>query len=185
MKQRNSKFFLLIGITLILLGTVLLLWTTGLISVSRFIVPLVVLLLGVLLLHRGLLERSADAWIFPGIFSILGGLLFILIGFFPDAIKLERIWPLFFTFVGISLVVYSYQKDPAARSGLFMSGFVISLISLFPLPFSLGLIQESFIDVFIRFWPVAVIFLGVVFLLPLLNRQADEGSTEKEEHPDV
>lgn len=149
------------GTTLVLLGVVLLMGTLGVLPVFAPFWPLLIVALGGMLLHSGLTARAPEAAVFAGLFLLLGGLFFLLLTTVMSAVELRRVWPVFMSIAGISLIGYARMKTPAGRLPLAVPGFVLLFLSLIFLIFSFDVVDEDFTAFVGTWWPFIFILAGL------------------------
>ncbi len=126
--------------------------------------------LGLTLIARWIASRRwASGSLFFGLVSLLsGGLFFFLVQ--PDAPGLDRGWPLFISAIGLAMLftrILGITKDrrltyPAFI--LFVTGLAGSIITL-------GLLNSNITVVAASLWPVALVIIVLIWLLPLVFRQ--------------
>ena len=174
----------LFGVLLVILGGVLLLWTNRLLPSIGALWPLLLLLAGVWQLDHALVSDGREATVLTGMICTLTGI-FVLLRT-TELIQLEfyRIWPVFMTIAGLSLLVYGFTKRRHHRAVLLVPATVIVLLSLVFLLFSLDMVGISFIDFVGRWWPTLLVVLGILFLyrgVPQLGKSESEESEGSEE----
>lgn len=170
---------LLVGTALILAGAVLLLVTTGLISIGALGIPVVLLLAGTFFLHRALRPEGAEINLFHGTVLTLSGVFFLLQQSMLIRSDLRSLWPVFMTFGGMALVVYGLRRGRPYRTALILPGCVLCVLSLVFLLFSLNVIEQSLASLTARWWPLIFVPLGMLMLLP--GRGGGEGDTSPDD----
>jgi len=175
MPERPPRFpnkLLIFGILFLVLGLVMLLRSLGYIPQFRALWPLIFLLTGLTFLHVTLvLKRGPESYVFIGMFFTLGGLFLLLMNTVLTAVGVEHIWPVFMTIVGLSLGAFGLRKRGYARLSLAIPALTIILLSFVFLPFSLGLVQQSFRSFVGQWWPTLFVLLGVALLIVHASRR--------------
>ncbi|ORC33914.1 hypothetical protein B4O97_14735 [Marispirochaeta aestuarii] len=150
----GSVFFFLVGIGLLLV-------TTGLLPRYEDLWPIPLTLLGLLFIYLVRVNSAPPGYIVPGILFSLGGLLLTLKSLLMPDLTMERIWPLFMTFAGVSLAIYGRGFKGSFRVKILVPAVVMIILSLLFLPFSLELVRENFSSVVTVWWPLLFIFLSL------------------------
>jgi len=169
---RFPNKLLIFGVFFLVIGLVLLLRTLGYIPQLYALWPLIFFLCGILLLYVAfVLRRGRESYVFVGMFLSLGGLFLFLMMTVMTAVGLERIWPIFMTIVGLSLGAYGLVKRGYARLSMTIPAVTIIALSLVFLPFSLGLVQQSFRSFVGEWWPALFVLLGLVLIFVYAYRR--------------
>ena len=162
---RFPNKILFIGILLILLGTVLLLWTSGLLVGVVSLWPVVPIAIGVYLIYIVFRRNARESYVFLGMILLLGGIAFLLLNTILTAVALSRIWPVFMSIVGVSLYGYGLKKRGTKRLSLVVPAAAIFLLSLLFLPFSLDIAEQEFVQFVSVWWPTLFLVLGLVLIV--------------------
>jgi hypothetical protein len=170
-EPRFPNKFLIAGIAFCIVGAVLLLWTGGYLGGIVVLWPVVPLVAGLILLYVVFQKDGPEAYVFLGTLFLLVGILVLLLNTVMSEVTLERIWPLFMTITGLSLLAYARKKRGYARLSLTIPSIAIVVLSGIFLPFSLDLIQRNFIAFVGTWWPTLLIVLGLVLLITDLTRR--------------
>jgi len=168
---RYPNKYLVFSIFLILIGIVLLLWTGGYLRGLEALWPVIPLVLGLGFLYAVFLRNARQSYVFLGMFLTLGGAVMLLMTTVMTRVDLIRIWPVFMTVTGVSLVAYGMKKRGVRRISLTIPGYAIVVLSLVFLPFSLDLIRDDFIEAVGTWWPSLFVVLGVVLLFVYFSRR--------------
>jgi hypothetical protein len=158
---------LIVGILLIIGGCLLLLMSIGMLHSFRHLWSLPLLLAGLVFLYRCIIKGIEAFYLISGLFLSLLGIFFLLINtVFPPG-SLTQIWPTFMFITGISILPYGMQSSNSQRTKLafIIPALAIIGLSLLFFPFSLGLINESFIDFALRWWPLLLILIGLILVI--------------------
>ena len=173
MKGKQPRFpnkYVVIGVTTLLLGLLLLLWTVGELRQPVNLWPLSLIITGLVLLYFRAFRAGPDSYLFLGIAAFLGGLL-LLITTILVQVELTAIWPLFMTICGLALLVYGLRKRGYTRVSLAVPGAATLLLSFLFLPFSLKIIKRPFTEVVTEWWPLILVLLGIALLVLHLVRE--------------
>lgn len=103
----------------------------------------------------------------------VGGILGLLNGWF-SFIDLHRVWPLFLTVAGVTLIPYGFRKRRINRPVIIIPAVSFILLSLIFLPFSMGLVKMGFREFVYRWWPLLFVFLGILLLASYFGRNLKE-----------
>ncbi|MBN1647760.1 MAG: hypothetical protein JW874_06995 [Spirochaetales bacterium] len=182
-KGRPSHKFLIGGIFFILIGISLLLWTTGYLSLLGSILPALVTCFGVFLLYMVFVRGTSDIYIIPATLVILLGIfLWIRKRVLPNE-GLDKIWPLFMTAAGVSLLLFAFRVKGGRRIKLLVPSLSLVLLSFLFLPFSLGAVRISFSEFVVTWWPVLILILGIgSIILYFRNKKSGNDSDENEDN---
>lgn len=153
------------GLTLVMVGAALLTGTLGILPIVAPLWPLILVGFGVFMLYAGLTGRAREAAVFGGLFLVLGGTLFLLLTTVMSAVELRRIWPLFMTIAGVSLVGYGYRASLPQKLNLIVPAYAIIFLSIVFLLFSFDIVDSDFTGFVHTWWPVVFIVAGVALLL--------------------
>ena len=160
----GSVFFFLVGIGLLLV-------TTGVLPRYEDLWPIPMTLLGLLFLYLVSVKDAKFGYMVPGIVLTMSGILLTLQTVFFPHILLEQFWPLFMTFAGVSLILYGIKFSGNTRAVIMVPATFIIILSVVFLPFSMGLIQQSFRAVVAVWWPVMFILLSGGLLLEFMRKK--------------
>jgi hypothetical protein len=176
MKGKQPRFpnkYVVIGVTLLVGGLLLLLWTVGELQQVANLWPLALFIGGLVLLYFRVFREGPDSYLFLGIGLLLSGLL-LLIAKVVVPLELTAIWPFFMTISGVSLLVYGLRKSGYTRLSLAVPGVATLLLSFVFLPFSLGIVKRPFAEVVSEWWPLILVVLGIALLVLHLARDKSE-----------
>ncbi len=162
--QRFPHKFLVFGITFVLIGSVLLLRTAGVMPDTWALWTVIPLIVGLMLLYLAFAKDGPEGYVFVGMILTLVGLVFLLLNTVMSSVELARIWPLFMTIAGASLAVYARSKVEPARLTLQIPAAAMVLLSAVFLMFSLNVIQHDFRRVVGAWWPVTLVAFGAFLL---------------------
>lgn len=154
------------GTGLIASGGVMLLITTGVITLGALVVPVFLVVTGCALLRRAFLPDGREVFVFGGTLASLAGVFLILQRSVLSRTELRTLWPVFMTFGGVSLVAYGLKRGKQYRFSMVLPGAAIIAISLLFLLFSLNIIEQSLASLTVRWWPLVLLPPGLLMLLP-------------------
>ena len=160
------------GIALIVLGAILLLWTLGYLPGTSALWPVLVVLGGLWMLYAVFFRNARESYIFAGLFLTLGGAVVLLMNTVLSRVALARIWPVFMAITGFSLLGYAMKKDRVSRLPLVIPAWAIVLLALVFFPFSLEIVDVSFISFVAVWWPVLFILVGALLLFLHARRRS-------------
>ena len=168
--------YLIGGIFFILIGISLLLWRTGYLSLLGSILPAVVACFGVFLLYMVFARGASNIYVIPAALVILLGVFLIMKKKILPEGGIEKIWPLFMTAAGASLMVFAFRLKGSSRIKLLVPSISLVLLSMLFLPFSLGVARRNFIEFVVTWWPVLILLLGVISIIVYFkNRKNSKG----------
>lgn len=173
-KTRSIQFplkMLIAGISLIIIGGLLLLWNLGYLPFLGLLWPLPFMIVGIFLLYQVFGKKKGDWYIFPGMIFLLGGLFFLLLNTIIQRSSLIMIWPVFMTITGLSLIPYALKRRRRHRIDLLISSIFIVLLSLMFLPFSLKRTSITFFQFVLKWWPLLLIIAGLSLIISLIIRK--------------
>ncbi|NLJ46332.1 MAG: hypothetical protein GX430_07205 [Treponema sp.] len=151
-----------LAIALVLVGTALLLLTTGALPGPSRLWPMGVAAVGCVILYLGATRSLPSAWIFVGSAFVLSAALLIVRGFMEW--PLSRYWPLFMVVLGCSNLVSGWIRYKRRRAAYLVPSIAFMILGVFFSLFSFDVIQFSFRRFFSEWWPVFLIAAGLVLL---------------------
>ncbi len=154
------------ALVLIVLGALLLPWTSGVAILLNSYWPVPIIFAGVIQLLMVAAGKAREGYLFSGFLLVLGGIgtLAIVRGF--AHMELSKGWPGFVTLTGLVLVFLGFVQPEAKRPSYRVPGIAFVLISGVFFLFSFDLISTSFADFVASWWPVILVLLGLSFLIP-------------------
>lgn len=177
-EQQNKKtsFNLLLGtgISFVLLGIFLL----GVLSAdidlqSIGIRHLIYAALGGFLLFLSIVKVRRKSVMFAGLFLVMTGMLLFFIRTKHIPYTLDALWPLVVVIGGISLLVSGFYVHRRAKASQVIPSIALMLLGGGCLLFSLDIVQQPFLQLASRWWPVLLIVAGfcLVVLFFIWNKQ--------------
>ena len=155
------------GLALIGIGIVALLFQLG---VGDLFGEAMVLTVGVVFLLIRFVGKVRWA-VYPGAFtSTVGAVIFLA----ARDVDMEVFWPLFVIAPGVSFLIIR-AASPKERWAVF-PGLLITGIGLIMFLFSTGLLSWFYLDILAKFWPLALIIMG---LLCIVGSRRPRGPEEK------
>lgn len=174
--RRHRTTFL--GITLTICGMGLLSYTAFRVPFVHSLWPPALILFGGFLTWRYFFLGMVEFFFFFGMLCVHAGILGLLSGWF-SFIDIGRIWPLFLTLTGLTLLPYGYKKRRNNRLALIVPSLSFIFLSLVFLPFSLGVTTLRFREFIFRWWPLLIVFLGILFLVDCFCKNPREKRDEQ------
>ncbi len=167
-KKKQAKFpnkLLVLGMTSFVIGAALLIWTLGVLPNLWALWPLFLIIAGLVFFYLTFSKKLDSRYLAPAIFFVLIGIFFILkntiIGFIP----LARIWPVFMTIAGLSLIPYCVKTSGYARIAVLIPALSFIFLSILFLPFSLEVVGTGFREFVASWWPMLFVFLGIALIV--------------------
>ena len=169
MNNKQPRFphkYLILGIFLLLIGSLLLLWQLGFLPSLGNLRSIPFLLIGLFILYLVIIKGMSPKYLLAGMFITLISTFFLLLDTVLPIKSLSKIWPVFMFITGISILPYSFfKKTRRARIAIITPALTIILLSIFFFMFSLGILNDSFIDVALTWWPILIVITGSSFIL--------------------
>lgn len=183
-KVSYPRRLLLFGSLLVVVGGVLMLWTNGLLPSFGALWPLILLIAGIWQLDYSFVNDGREATVLTGMVFTLSGIFILLRTTELLEVEFQRIWPIFMTIAGLSLLAYSFTRERGHRAVTTVPAAAMIVLSLLFLLFSLDIVETGFIDFVSRWWPSLLVFLGAVFLYRGVPQvvSGDEEPMEEEEN---
>jgi len=94
----------------------------------------------------------------------LGGLFFLLVETVLGWGAVERTWPVFMVITGLSLLAWGLRLKPRARTPIIVPGLFIAALGRLLAPFSLQRHPGSLAAFVGRWWPLALLVIGLVLV---------------------
>lgn len=173
-QKQKASFGLLLGtgIAFVLLGFVLLVALAVDIELKLSVFRhLIWAVLGGGFLFISLVKVQRRSLIFASLFLLLNGILFFFVDtkFLPYT--LDAVWPVTVIIGGFSLFVSGFYVDRSVKTSRLIPSIALVLLGIFCLLFSLDIIEEPFLRLASRWWPLVLIAAGfcLVFLFFVWN----------------
>jgi hypothetical protein len=125
-------------------------------------------------------KRTEYGIAIPATINLLIGLFFFLFtfGIFPWS-AMAYLWPVFPLIVGIAFIV-AWVLSLFRAWGLLIPGSITAAVGLVGLAFTLAETGNVYLDLFLQYWPVLLIFVGLVVLVAtLVGRAGGQGGREE------
>ncbi|MCB2197966.1 hypothetical protein KQI63_01085 [bacterium] len=169
--EKAKRSHLTFGVALVLLGILFLVKQVGLIEITW---PLILMVIGVSSLAESWLNRSTTG-VFPGIFLMLLGLIFLADGNNWISGGVTRNWPLVVLALSISLMLSPIVKQSRRRAS--HPGVILLAAGFFLLVVEYNWIQWWVLNDILRWWPIVLLVIGAWYLfhntLPSKAREGD------------
>ncbi len=181
MKHSGTRLMFVLGIVFILAGFVLLLWNLGGVELLFDLGGVIPLVLGLVLIVRFYRNRArAKArFLFLGYMLVFVSALILLANnFWPDENGpwIDRLWPLFVGFTGLSFIPVAFNYHHGKRINLLIPSWVLLVLSFLALVFSLEWVNIGLAAFVGRWWPVFLLILGGSLVLAYwLHRYSNKG----------
>lgn len=121
--------------------------------------------LGGCLLFISIVKVRKKSMMFSGLFLVMTGtlLFFISINFIPFG--LDALWPLVMVICGVSLLVSDFFVQRRVKVTQLIPAIALILMGVCCLLFSLDIVQQSFLHLASRWWPVVLIAAGICLVI--------------------
>ena len=168
-KQKQTTSFSLLlgmGIACVLLGFILLVALSVDVeySFSAFR-HLIWSALGGVFLFVAIVKLQKKSLLCAGLFLLMTGILFFLIETKFIPYSLDALWPVVVIFGGISLFVSGVFVYKGIKTSQFIPSLSLILLGVFCLLFSLDVIDEPFLRLASRWWPIVLIAAGICLIV--------------------
>ena len=163
LKDPVRKAAFVSGVVLTALGVVLLVWMNNFLNGLVRWSPLIITALGMIFLYKAWFRKARPSALFVGLLLFLSGTFTALLstGILPDELTLEKLWPVFMGIVGVSLIPYGTRYRRTIRVTLVIPGIILILLMGLFLLFSLKVVQQTFAEFFISWWPAVLVAMGI------------------------
>jgi hypothetical protein len=159
--KRDDALFLS-ALVAVLVGTGLLLETTGFMLPVEWAGPLVVMASGGVLLYFALVQGRTGIFLGAGAFLVLSGLVFLFVG---SGWGLGRTWPLLMTSAGLSWLAYGFWTFGRLRINFLVPSVIIVVLSLFFALFSFRIVTVRLTSFIAMWWPLLLIMGGIALFV--------------------
>lgn len=182
LSDKKQHFLLILGLVLLLGGGGLILATTGLVPVCPAAICTACIVLGFLLILGVYWRKRSSAWFFMGTMLILSGLFSLLIKAAAPGASIQRLWPFYMVFVGLSSLSAGYYKSHRAKAAYIIPSACFILLGCFFLLFSMRVVSLSLRAFMLKLWPFFFISAGAIVLgMYIGNRMRFNKPSDKEE----
>lgn len=166
LKDPVRKAALVSGALLVLLGVFLLMPNQDFLSAVVRWSPLIFTIVGAILLYKSWFSKARPSALFVGLLLFLSGTFILLIstGILPKDLNLEKLWPVFMGIVGVSLIPYGARYRRTIRVTLVVPGVILIVLMGVFLLFSLKVVQQTFAEFFITWWPLVLVAMGFTLI---------------------
>jgi len=186
-RKTTARFIFIIGLFLMILGTTFLFGPMeGRSRVSLFIAFLLVIT-GVFCAFLAIKLNKRTAYLFLSTFFMLSGIFLLLLALDIIPLTLTQAWPFLSVIAGASLLPLALRRRGGFKPSYFVSSCVFIIMGLILLIFSLNVVPITFRQFIQEWWPVLLIFCGLILVLTSLsvkkriNPNDDAKSGEKTE----
>jgi len=157
----------ILGIVLIVLGVLQLVWPQLVLNVLVRWWPSLFTAAGIFFLYKFFVKKTRPPALFSGLLLLLSGIFILILnmGILPQGITLKETWPVFMGIVGVSLIPYGSRYGRTIRVSLMVPGIILIVLMAVFLLFSLQIVKESFVDFFIRWWPLILVGMGISLIV--------------------
>lgn len=166
-QKQNTSFSLLLGtgIVCVLLGFVLLVLFSVEVEYSFSVFRhLIWSVLGGVFLFWAIVKLQKKSLLFAGLFLLMTGILFFLIDIKFLSHTLDALWPVVVIIGGFSLFVSGFFVHKGIKTSQFIPSLSLILLGVFCLLFSLDVIEEPFLRLASRWWPIVLIAAGICLI---------------------
>jgi len=165
LKDPVRKATLITGTILTVIGVLLLVWTQNFIDGLVRWWPSVMTILGAFLLYKAWFRKARASALFLGLLLFLTGLfILVLNNLGPGSLTIKELWPVYMGIVGVSLIPYGARYRRTIRVSLVVPGIILIVLTGVFLLFSLSIVQQSFSEFVIGWWPLVLVFMGITLV---------------------
>jgi hypothetical protein len=170
-RSRSDDVLFLTAFSAILIGVMLLLFTTKVFNAISHAWPLLIVAAGGILLYIALVRGASFSFLFAGVFLVLEGsflLVLVLAGW-----KIAKAWPIGMAVIGLTLLVSSLIAKKRLRASLLVPSLGFLVMGLVFALFSFSLVSIDFKGFVATWWPCLIIAGGIsLFVAYGLARRA-------------
>lgn len=167
----KQNFMLAAGLILVLVGILYCVKTFSATARIFALRPIFFLVIGALFLFLAFAFTGNSVFVFFGIFSILSGIVFILIDTGITNLRLSELWPAFVIASGIALFPAGFYKMRRVRTVYLFPAITLGVLGILFLMFSLHVIRLPFSHFIAHVWPVMILFFGIMLVFLYLWQQ--------------
>ncbi|MCL2191383.1 MAG: hypothetical protein FWB79_05290 [Treponema sp.] len=170
-----AKLIFIIGFLLLFLGSTFLIGSPP--GISRVLVQVSFLLVAagvacavvaVRISRRSLYIFLAGLFLQAGLFFFLGAIDAMPLGF-------ARVWPLLSVFAGVALLPTGWHRYGAIRPSYVVLASAFIILGLVLMVFSLDVVDFSFSQFVLDWWPLLVVLAGLVLVLAAISSKISGG----------
>jgi len=166
LKDPVRKAAFVSGVFLTALGVVLLGWMNNFVAGLVRWSPAILTVVGAVFLFKAFFRKARPSAVFVGLLLFLSGTFALLLstGVLPEDLTFEKLWPVLMGIVGVSLIPYGARYRRTTRVTLVIPGIILIVLMALFLLFSLKIVQQTFAEFFITWWPLVLVFMGVTLI---------------------
>ncbi len=175
-KKDTTKSFancvLAFGLLLILAGIFLLVGQSEHATRIFAVRPVLLLVLGAVFIFVSFAFTENGYTIFGGLFALLMGIVFLLIDTHIIPYSFKEMWPTIMIGFGLSLLPSVFYKFRRIRSVYLFPAIMMCVLGVVFLMFSMHVFPFTFRHFILKWWPLLIIFGGVVLICIFLLQQS-------------
>ncbi|MCL2192752.1 MAG: hypothetical protein FWB78_05080 [Treponema sp.] len=170
-----AKLFFIIGVLLLFLGGTFLIGSPP--GISRVLVQIAFLLVavgvGFAMIAVKISRRSL--YIFLAGLFLQAGLFFFLSAIDAMPLGFARAWPLLSVFAGVAILPAGWHRYGAIRPNYVVLAAAFIILGSVLMVFSLDMVDFSFSQFILDWWPLLVVLAGIVLVLAALSSKLTGG----------
>jgi hypothetical protein len=170
----------LIGLLLMFLGSAFLLGSLAGTSKFSVLLAFFFVIAGILLAVFAIKMNKRSTYLFFASFFLMSGFFLFLsaLNVIPREI-FYKAWPLISVFSGLALVPAGWRRYGAFRSRFMAPALVFVILGCALLIFSFGIVDFSFKQFILNWWPLLIALTGLLLLLISLGVKNSTGDQDK------
>ncbi|MDR1286895.1 MAG: hypothetical protein LBK08_04725 [Treponema sp.] len=178
-RRTAARLLFIIGFLFMFLGSAFLIGSMANISSISVLISFVFVLLGVLCAVFALRLNGRSLYLFFAAFFLQIGFFLLLSALAIIPVPFSRLWPLLSVFAGFALFPSGWHRYGRLRGNYIVpSLFFVALGSLL-LVFSLELVDFSFAQFMLNWWPLLLVLAGFTLVLISLGTKNNSGDSRR------
>ncbi len=173
MRRLVAETALLLGFSSTIMGLAILLITAGGGSRVAAVPASLFVIAGAFLAFTAVKLRRSSRYLFVAAFFLQIGVLLLLVASGAVVGPLGRLWPCLSIFAGLALIPSGWYRYGVARARFMVPSFTFVALGVVFLVFSFDLVPFSFKRFFLTWWPLLLLFAGLIVTLASLAAGGD------------
>jgi hypothetical protein len=169
----SARVLFAFGLILMVAGSIFLLasWTSH--SKIAIAVSFISIIIGILLSIGASALHKRSTYIFFSSYFILFGLFFLLRSLDIVPVSFREAWPVLSIFAGLSFIPAGWYRYHSFHMNWVICCLCFTCLGVLLLCFSLHIIDMSFKAFILQWWPLLLLFLGLVLVLCALSSRRE------------
>jgi hypothetical protein len=180
-RRTAARVIFIIGLVLMIFGTAFLIGSLAGISRISILVSFFFVILGVIFAVSAIKLHKRSLYLFFAVFFLLVGFFLFLSILKIIPVPFSRGWPLLSVFSGLALLPSGWHRYGRFRSSYVVSSVFFVGMGSFLMVFSLDLVDFSFAQFMLNWWPLLVVLAGLTLVLISLGTGTNAGGPPAKE----